>query len=144
MLIGEKSSLADILSPLADRYDADLFLPTGEISDTQIYLMARAAGQDGRPFVVFYFADCDPAGWQMGISVSRKLQALKILLPGMPDFEVYRVALLPAQVREYGLRPRRSAPTPGGRPRESSRPRSTRSPRSGPSSCANSTCRRNW
>jgi hypothetical protein len=94
-LIGEKSSLADILGPLADRYDADLFLPTGEISDTQIYLMARAAEDDGRPLAVFYFADCDPAGWQMGISVSRKLQALKILLPKMPEFEVHRVALTP-------------------------------------------------
>ena len=103
VLIGEKSSLADILSPLADRYDADLFLPTGEISDTQIYLMARAAEEDGRPLAVLYFADCDPAGWQMGISVSRKLQAFKQLLPKMPDFEVYRVALLPGQVREYGL-----------------------------------------
>ena len=33
-LVGEKSSLADILGPLAERYNADLFLPTGEISDT--------------------------------------------------------------------------------------------------------------
>lgn len=39
----------------------------------------------------------------MGISVSRKLQALKILLPEMPDFEVHRVALTPDQVRDYGL-----------------------------------------
>jgi hypothetical protein len=102
-LVGEKSSLADILGPLADRYDADLFLPTGEISDTQIYLMARAAEDDGRPLAVLYFADCDPAGWQMGISVSRKLQAFRYLLPKMPDFEVHRVALTPAQVQEYGL-----------------------------------------
>jgi hypothetical protein len=65
--------------------------------------MARAAEDDGRPLAVFYFADCDPAGWQMGISVSRKLQALKILLQKMPDFEVHRVALTPGQVREYGL-----------------------------------------
>ena len=65
--------------------------------------MARAAEEDGRPLAVLYFADCDPAGWQMGISVSRKLQALKILLPEMPHFEVHRVALTPVQVREYGL-----------------------------------------
>jgi hypothetical protein len=101
--IGEKSSLADILGPLAGRYDADLYLPSGEISDTQVYLMARAAQDDGPPLVVFYFADCDPAGWQMGISVSRKLQAFRYLLPKMPDFEVHRVALTPVQVREYGL-----------------------------------------
>jgi hypothetical protein len=102
-LVGEKSSLADILGPLADEYSADLYLPTGEISDTQIYRMARAAQEDGRPLVVLYFADADPAGWQMGISVSRKLQAFQVLLPKMPDFEVHRVALTPDQVREYGL-----------------------------------------
>ena len=104
VLVGEKSSLADILVPLAGRYDADLFLPTGEISDTQIYLMAKAAQDDGRPLVVLYFADCDPAGWQMGISVARKLQALRVLLPKMPDFELHRVALTPGQVRGYGCR----------------------------------------
>jgi hypothetical protein len=102
-LTGEKSSLADVLGPVADRYGADLYLPTGEISDTQVYLMAKAAQEDGRPLVVLYFADCDPAGWQMGISVARKLQAMKLLLPKMPDFELYRVALTPGQVQEYGL-----------------------------------------
>jgi len=100
-LIGEKSSLETILAPLAAQYDADLFLPTGEISDTQIYLLAKAAADDGRPLVVLYFADCDPAGWQMGVSVSRKLQAFKTLLPKMPDFELQRVALTPEWVSEY-------------------------------------------
>ena len=101
-LVGEKSSLAEVLAPLADSYRADLYLPTGEISDTQIYLMARAAADDGRPLVVLYFADCDPAGWQMGISVGRKLQAMRALL-GRFEFELHRVALTPDQVREYGL-----------------------------------------
>jgi hypothetical protein len=101
-LIGEKSSLTDILAPLADSYQADLYLPTGEISDTQIYLMSRAAAEDDRPLVVLYFADCDPAGWQMGISVGRKLQAMRELLRGF-EFELHRVALTPDQVTEYGL-----------------------------------------
>jgi hypothetical protein len=103
VIIGEKSSLAEVLGPVADEHDADLYLPTGEISDTQIYLMAKAAQDDGRPLVVLYFADCDPGGWQMGISVARKLQAMKVLLPKMPDFELHRVALTAEQVREYGL-----------------------------------------
>src|SRR5213076_2709952 len=57
---------------------------------------------DGRPMVVFYFADADPAGWQMGVSVARKLQAFKTLEFGDLTFEVRRVALTPDQVREYG------------------------------------------
>jgi hypothetical protein len=103
VLIGEKSSLADDLGPAAEAYQADLYLPTGEMSDTLIYCIAETAAADGRPMVVLYFADCDPAGHQMILSVTRKLQALKVLLPGMPDFETRRVALTPAQVGEYGL-----------------------------------------
>ncbi len=103
VMIGEKSSLADVLGPIAQAHDADLYLPTGEPSDTLLYRMAATAAEDGRPMAVLYFSDCDPAGWTMPLSVSRKLQAFKVLLPHMPDFEVHRVALLPDQVREYGL-----------------------------------------
>jgi hypothetical protein len=47
--------------------------------------MASLTAAEQRPLIVFYFADCDPSGWQMGISVSRKLQALSELLgpPGL-------------------------------------------------------------
>ncbi|MGZ4563079.1 MAG: hypothetical protein ACXVX6_05780, partial [Mycobacterium sp.] len=103
VLVGEKSSLRPVLGPVAERYGADLYLPTGEISDTQIYMMARDGAEDGRPMAVLYFADCDPSGWQMSISVSRKLQALKDLEFGWLDIEVHRLALTPDHVREYGL-----------------------------------------
>lgn len=103
VMIGEKSSLADVLAPTAASFKADLYLPTGEPSDTMLYRMAADAAADGRPMQVFYFSDADPAGWQMPVSVARKLQALAVLLPGMPDFEVRRVALTPDQVRAYGL-----------------------------------------
>jgi hypothetical protein len=92
-----------VLGPVAEQRHADLYLPTGEISDTLIYQMARIGAEDGRPMVVLYFADADPAGWQMPISVSRKLQGFKALEFPDLDFEAHRVALTPDQVREYGL-----------------------------------------
>jgi len=103
ILIGEKSSLGDVLAPVATRYKADLYLPAGEASDTMLYNMARTTAEDGRPAVVLYFSDCDPAGWQMPVSVARKLQAFKAC--EFPDlaFEVHRVALVPEQVNLYGL-----------------------------------------
>jgi hypothetical protein len=101
-VIGEKSSLEPVLGPVAEEYGADLYLPTGEISDTILHQMASRTAAEERPLIVFYFADCDPSGWQMGISVSRKLQALSGLL-GPFGFEVHRVALVPDQVRELGL-----------------------------------------
>lgn len=103
VMVGEKSSLGPVLGPIAETYKADLYLPKGEISDTQLHQMARIGAADGRPMVVLYFSDCDPSGWQMPISVCRKLQAFKALKFGELDFEVYRVALTPDQVREYGL-----------------------------------------
>jgi hypothetical protein len=103
VLVGEKSSLRPVLSGVADRYHADLYLPTGEISDTQAYMMARSAVRDGRPMVVFYFADCDPSGWQMPISLTRKLQGLKAIEFEGLDFQIHPVGLTPDQVRLYGL-----------------------------------------
>jgi hypothetical protein len=122
VLFGEKSSLADVLGPIASEHKADLYLPTGEISDTLLYQMAQVGADDGRPMVVLCFSDADPAGWQMPISIARKLQAFKALgavaVPhedaygnrgrrtvdfGALDVKVLRAALTPVQVREYGL-----------------------------------------
>lgn len=103
VMVGEKSSLDTVLAPIAQGFGADLYLPTGDISDTMVYQMARVAAADGRPMVVLYFADADPSGWNMGIVISRKLQALKVLQFPDLDFQVHRVALTVDQVREYGL-----------------------------------------
>ncbi|CAN1548840.1 hypothetical protein MCEMIE22_02104 [Mycobacteriaceae bacterium] len=103
VLVGEKSSLRPVLTRVAQRFGADVYLPTGEISDTQAYTMARSWVNDQRPLVVFYFSDCDPAGWQMPISLSRKLQALRVVEFQAMSFQVHRVGLIPGQVREYGL-----------------------------------------
>jgi len=103
VLVGEKSSLEPVLSPMADSYKADLYLPTGCLSDTLIYQMAKVGADDGRPMVVLYFSDCDPSGWNMPVEVGRKLQAFKACLYPDLDFEVHRVALTPDHVREHDL-----------------------------------------
>lgn len=103
VIFGEKSSLDDVLGPIAETYKADLYLPTGEISDTYLHQMAQIGAEDGRPMVVLCFSDADPSGWQMPISIARKLQAFKVLKYDDLTFEVHRVALTPDQVREYGL-----------------------------------------
>ena len=52
---------------------------------------------------MFYFADCDPSGWNMTVEVARKLQALTVgWFPDL-EFACFRVGLTPDQVREYGL-----------------------------------------
>jgi hypothetical protein len=102
-MIGEKSSLRDVLLPIAQEVGADLLLPTGEASDVMIYNMAKRAAQDGRPTKVFYFSDFDPSGWQMSISVSAKLLAFRHQDFPNVDIEVYRAALTADQVKTLGL-----------------------------------------
>jgi hypothetical protein len=104
IFIGEKTSLGSVLRPIAKDVGAELLLPTGEMSDTLIHDMASRAVQDGRPAVVFYFSDFDPSGyWQMPVSVSRKLQALRDLkFPGL-DIQLHHVGLTLDQVKQFNL-----------------------------------------
>jgi hypothetical protein len=100
---GEKASLEEICLPWAEQHHVDLYLGQGETSDTLIFQIARDAVADGRPLVVFTVTDCDPSGWQMVISIGRKLQAIQDLL--FPDlrWELVVVGLTPDQVRKLGL-----------------------------------------
>lgn len=103
VLIGEKASLDEGLSPIAARYRADLYLPTGNISDALVHQIAKIGAADGRPMVVIYFADCDPSGWNMPIEVGWKLAAFKASLYPALEFRQYRALLTPGQVREHNL-----------------------------------------
>jgi hypothetical protein len=103
VIIGEKSSLADVLAPIAQQYNAELLLPTGESSSTMLWNMAARAAEDPRPCVVFYASDFDPAGRQMPISAARKLQAMKDLKLKKLRIEVHHICLTRDQVIEYNL-----------------------------------------
>jgi hypothetical protein len=101
---GEKTSLEDVLAPLAIEFNADLFFTGGQISDTLLHGMARDAVNDGRPLVVLTFSDFDPAGyWDMPTCIGRKLQALRDLLFPKLEFTVVHAALSPEQVRDLNL-----------------------------------------
>jgi hypothetical protein len=103
ILIGEKTSLREVLLPIAQMVGGELLLPTGEMSDTMIAGIARRAAGDSRPSVVLYFSDFDPSGHQMPISVARKLQALRDLLYPELNIQVHHVALTLDQVRRLQL-----------------------------------------
>jgi hypothetical protein len=103
VMFGEKASLEEVVSPIAERFEADLYLVTGEISDTYIYQFAKDANEDGRPLIVFTLSDCDPSGWQMPVSIARKLQAFRDLFFPNLRFEVVPVALTVEQAKRLDL-----------------------------------------
>lgn len=96
VMVGEKSSLDVVLGPIAKAYQADLYLPTGDISDTMIYNIAKVAAEDGRPIVILYFADADPSGWSMGVVIARNYKRSKFCT---------RPARLPSAPRGAHTRP---------------------------------------
>jgi hypothetical protein len=103
VIFGEKASLEEVVSPIAERFEADLYLVTGEISDTYIHQIAKDANKDGRPLILFTLSDCDPAGRQMAVSIARKLQAFRDLLFPNLRFEVVPAALTVEQAKRLGL-----------------------------------------
>jgi hypothetical protein len=52
--------IEDVVEPIASGLSADVYLPTGEISDTLVHPIAKDAYDNGRPLVMFTLADCDP------------------------------------------------------------------------------------
>jgi len=103
ILIGEKSSLRNVLRPICQKYEAELILPTGELSTTLLHGVVKRAAADGRPCRLFYLSDFDPSGLHMPIEVSRKIQALVDLKFPDLDIEVHRCALSQLQVKTLDL-----------------------------------------
>jgi len=103
ILFGEKSSLKNILLPIAEMVGGELLLPTGEASHSMTLELAARIAADGRPAVILYFSDFDPAGRQMAVSVARTLQAARTLLyPGL-NLQLHAVALTLRQVQRFSL-----------------------------------------
>jgi hypothetical protein len=99
IFFGEKTSLKDILLPIAELVGGELLLPTGEASHSMTLELAARIATDGRPAVILYLSDFDPAGRQMAISVSRTLQAARTLLYPTIKLELHPVALSLEQVQ---------------------------------------------
>jgi hypothetical protein len=103
IFIGEKSSLREVLEPIARRVEGELLLPNGELSISHLYEMCVRAVADGRPVVVLYFSDFDPAGFHMPTNVGRRIQALRDLQFPDLDIEVQHVALTLEQAKANKL-----------------------------------------
>jgi hypothetical protein len=81
-IFGEKSSLDREIRPVAERLQADMYLGTGELSISYAHDLAVRAAEDGRTLIVLTLTDFDPSGYQMSVSIARKLRAFKTLNPG--------------------------------------------------------------
>lgn len=102
----EKSTMNDVLEPLANKYGANLVTFAGEVSITACYQLAQRVKENGgKPCRVFYLSDFDPAGQSMPLAMSRKVEFMLhyCKLAGIADVRVRPLCLTAAQVQAYNL-----------------------------------------
>ena len=70
----EKTTMNDVLVPLARRHGANLVTGTGEMSETSTRLLLDRVRAAGTPARILYVSDFDPAGRSMPVAVARKIE----------------------------------------------------------------------
>ena len=99
----EKSTMNDVLVPLCQRYGANLATALGEFSVTAALAGAQRIADVGRPGVLLYISDFDPAGQCMPVSLARKLEYFVRELDLCQNVRVVPIALTQEQCRAYRL-----------------------------------------
>jgi hypothetical protein len=99
----EKTTMNDILEPLAMAYDIHLITGMGELSITACHLFIVRAEKDGRPVRILYVSDSDDAGKQMPVSVARKIEFMIYDRNPDLDVQVRPVVLTEEQIGHYDL-----------------------------------------
>jgi hypothetical protein len=95
----EKSTMNDVLLPVAERYGVNLVTGAGEMSETSVRLFLDRAKAAGVPARILYISDFDPAGRSMPVAVARKIEFAQRGL----DVTLDPVVLTEEQCRDYRL-----------------------------------------
>ncbi|HEY6258219.1 MAG TPA: hypothetical protein VIY51_20750 [Xanthobacteraceae bacterium] len=99
----EKSTIDDILLPLASQYSLNIVTGTGEISLTFCRDLVRRVEESGRPCRILYISDFDPAGLSMPVAVARKIEFLLYDRGLDLDIQVRPIALTHDQCVRFRL-----------------------------------------
>jgi hypothetical protein len=99
----EKTTVNDVLQPLAREYGLNVVTGSGELSQTACVNVVERALQSDRPVRILYISDFDPAGQHMPVSVARKIEHRLYLKNLDLDIQVRPIALTYDQCGEYRL-----------------------------------------
>jgi hypothetical protein len=100
----EKSTMDDVLRPLARAYGAVLMTSVGFQSITNaVQLVARRVQGSGKPVRIFYLSDFDPAGDKMPAAIARQIEFWLPQYTANADVKLTPLGLTRAQVQDYRL-----------------------------------------
>jgi hypothetical protein len=72
----EKSTAADLVAPIAEKYGVNVVTSMGDISLTAVWKFVERVSDIRKPVRIFFISDFDPAGENMPISAARKIEFL--------------------------------------------------------------------
>lgn len=99
----EKSTMNDVLEPIASNYGINLVTGLGELSITAVYLLIKRISEINKPVRIFYISDMDPAGECMPLSIARKIEYF-IRNEGVQErVRLKQIMLTTAQCKHYNL-----------------------------------------
>jgi hypothetical protein len=99
----EKSTMDNVLLPIASEYDVHFVAGAGEASMTRCLEVLERAGQNGRPVRILYISDFDPGGQSMPVAAARKMEFfIRSRAPDL-DVQLIPIALTYEQCQHYRL-----------------------------------------
>jgi hypothetical protein len=99
----EKSTMDDILEPLAEELSCTLSVAAGYASITRTIDILKRIARAGKPTRILYIADLDPAGQHMAPSVARQLEFWRERFAPGAEVKLDRLILTREQVAYYNL-----------------------------------------
>jgi hypothetical protein len=100
----EKTTVNDVLEPLAEEYGLNVVTGSGELSQTACVNVVKRAQHSGRPVCILYISDFDPAGQSMPVAVARKIEhRLYLMCLGHLNIQVRPIVLTLEQCEQYSL-----------------------------------------
>lgn len=99
----EKSTVADVLEPLASSYGANLVTFLGESSVTACHRAFERIRQSERPARILYVSDFDPAGQSMPVAAARKIEFSNYRAGAPLDVQLHPLVLTEDQCEHYRL-----------------------------------------
>ena len=105
----ESRSIAGVIQPMCEELAVSLYPAGGFASLTLAFQAAETINyySDGKPVVIYYIGDYDPAGVLIDVAIERELR--EHLNPGI-DLSFYRLAISEEQIETHDLptKPRKS------------------------------------
>ncbi|MCH8490802.1 MAG: hypothetical protein LAT81_12845 [Oceanicaulis sp.] len=99
----EKSTMNDVLGPIARKYGANLITGKGEMSEIAVRQFMSRAHDAGVPSRILYVSDFDPAGRSMPVAVARKIEYALQQSGSDLDVTLDPIMLTEEQCRKYRL-----------------------------------------